>query len=156
MVSSESIHLKCEEFFCLHLSALPCIPPLPVKGFLGLQGHHCLGFTVYPTIISQGISRSNQGYSQPSFTVYPIKGFQGLVINLKTTQPCFESSWQSSSTKTREPHHTMAIQKWQGKAKNHCHAWKTHANGKKRTKKIDACNMHAKNIKEIIHATWKL
>jgi len=53
----------------------------------------------------------------------------------------------------KEPHYTMAIQKWKGKAKTIVTIGKTHANESERTKYTHACTMHAKTSKEIIHAT---
>jgi len=53
----------------------------------------------------------------------------------------------------KEPHHTMAIQKWKGKVESIVTLGETHANDNKRTKYTHAYIMHAKTSKEIIHAT---
>ena len=73
-----SLHLNHEEFVCLKLLVLPCIMSLLFEGFLGVQGHHPLRFTMYPAIIGQGIIMPNLGYSPLSFTVCPIPGFLGV------------------------------------------------------------------------------
>ena len=64
-----------------------------------------------------------------------------------------KSSDNPKLRKMKEPHHLTSIWKLKCKAEMTLTPGKTHANENKRIKYTHACTMHAKNSKEIIHAT---
>jgi len=127
--------------------------------------------TISPKLVKDSLGRK-QAFMPPYFFTNTLRNFlvstlmvyhnptktgQGITrplgIFLRPPHSVPKPSENPKLNPIKEPHHTMTIWKWQVKVETTITLGKTHANDNKRTKNTHACTMHAKNIKEIIHAT---